>query len=185
MKTLYITNRKVWRSWLAKYHKKEDKAAVVVHKRHTGKSAPTHRELIEDAICFGWIDTTIKRLDEDRFMRRFSKRKKNSKWSDNTLMYAKQLIQEGKMTDEGMKFYKLGLQRPTHDEGIAKNPTMPLALKRALSKSKKVNNNFEKFPPSTKKIFYRSMLNAKLPQTREKRIQKIVAAAREGNKNIF
>ena len=76
---------------------------------------------MEEAICFGWIDTTIKRLDEDTYLRHFSRRNKNSKWSDNTLGYAKQLIKEKKMTPIGLEFYKEGLKKPTHDHGIPKN----------------------------------------------------------------
>ena len=106
---------------------------MVLHKKHTGKPAPTHRELIEEAICFGWIDTTIKRIDDDRFLRNFSRRSKNSKWSDNTLRYAKQLAKQGKMTAVGLDFYREGLKRPTHDHGVPKNPSMPLELKQGSS----------------------------------------------------
>ncbi|MDD4109295.1 MAG: hypothetical protein PHH93_11305, partial [Prolixibacteraceae bacterium] len=79
-----VFTKEDFHKWLRESHKKEDRVAVIVHKKHTGKSAPTHRELIEEAICYGWIDTTIKRLDEDRFIRHFSKRTKNSSWSKNT-----------------------------------------------------------------------------------------------------
>ena len=180
--TITVYAREDFRKWLRKNHKKDSKVAVVLYKRHTGKPAPTHRELMEEAICFGWIDTTIKRIDENKFTRNFSKRNKNSTWSDNTLGYAKQLAQEGKMTDEGMKFYKLGLLKPTHDHGIPKDPSMPPELKTALSKSKKAKENFDAFPPSTKKMFYRWLLRGKLPETRAKRIKSIVIGAREGRR---
>ena len=75
MKIVTTYNAKDFGKWLAKNHQKESKMAVIVHKKHTGKPFPTHRELIEEAICWGWIDTTIKRLDEDTFVRHFSRRK--------------------------------------------------------------------------------------------------------------
>src|SRR3989344_4648251 len=125
-----VYNRKDFRKWLRKYHRKETRVAVIIHKRHTGKPAPTHRELIEEAICFGWIDTTIKRLDEATFVRHFSKRNQNSRWSDNTLGYARELIKKGRIAEEGMKFYQLVAAKPTHDHGIPKNPTMPPALEK-------------------------------------------------------
>jgi uncharacterized protein YdeI (YjbR/CyaY-like superfamily) len=158
---------------------------VVVHKRHTGKPAPTHRELIDEAIAHGWIDTTIRRIDEDTFERNFSKRNHNSTWSNNTLRYAKELIKKGRMTEEGMKYYRLGRKKPTHDHGIPKNPDMPEELKDAFNKNTKAKKAFAAFPPSTKRMFYRWLLSGKLPETRKKRVKKIIASALKGNKQPF
>lgn len=183
-KTITVKNHHDFRKWLQKHHKTERKVAVIVHKRHTNTPAPTHRELIEEAICFGWIDTTIKRLDDDRYIRNFSRRTENSKWSNNTLRYARQLIKEKRMTKEGMKLYKQGLKKPTHDEGIPKNPRIPAQLKTALQKDPKAKNQFQAYPPSTKRMMYRWILRAKLPQTRQRRIAQIIAKARKGDKSI-
>ena len=139
---------------------------------------------MEEAICFGWIDTTIKRLDEDQYIRNFSKRNKNSTWSQNTLSYAKDLIKRGKMTPTGLKFYKEGLKKLPHAHGIPKNSEMPIELKKALVTDKVAKDNFESFPPSTKKMFYRWILRGKLKATRTKRIQSTVAKAKEGIKQI-
>src|SRR3990167_7680932 len=172
-----------FRKWLRKNHVRETKVAVVVHKRHTGKGAPTHRELIEEAICFGWIDTTIKRLDEDTFLRHFSRRNEKSKWSDNTLSYAARLVKEGKMSAEGMRFYEMGKAKPTHDYGIPKNPDMPAELKKALAKNAKAKNAVEAYPPSTKRALYRWILRGKQAATREKTVKKIVASALTSKKH--
>jgi len=179
-KTITAFSRDDFRNWLKSNHNKENKVSIILHKRRTGKPAPTHRELMEEAICFGWIDTIIKRLDENRYMRNFARRNKNSRWSKNTLSYAKKLIEEGKMTPYGMEFYKLGLQRPTHDHGIPKNPGIPDELKKALAKDKKARDNHSKFPPSAKRMIYRWILHAKLPETRKKRIGIAVKMARTG-----
>lgn len=106
-----IFNKKEFRDWLLKNHNKECKVELIMHKKHTKKGSPSHRELLEEAICFGWVDTTIKRLDEDRFIRTFIKRNKNSRWSENTLKYAKELIKEKRMTPSGLSFYKEGLRK--------------------------------------------------------------------------
>jgi uncharacterized protein YdeI (YjbR/CyaY-like superfamily) len=185
IKKITIYKAEEFRDWLRVHHNIETKVAVVVYKRHTGKPAPTHRELINEAICFGWIDTTIKRIDENRYMRYFSRRNKNSRWSDNTLRYARELIKEGRMTPAGHAFYDEGLKKPTHDEHIPKNPSMPVTLARALQKNKTAKKNFDAFPPSTKRMLYRWLLSAKLPQTTTKRIEKIVEAAKKGNRNVF
>ena len=98
-----ISSRKQWRNWLEKNHAKESKVSIILHKKHTGKPSITHKESMEEAICFGWIDTTLKRLDEDTYQRTFVKRNDKSKWSQNTLRYGKELIKEGLMTNAGLK----------------------------------------------------------------------------------
>ena len=185
MKTITVFERSDFRKWLMENHEKETKVSVIVYKKHTGKSAPSHRELMEEAICFGWIDTTIKRLDEERYIRNFSKRNKNSRWSDNTLRYAKELDEQGKMTPAGLKFYREGLKRPTHDAGIPKNPDMPLELKEALGRDEQAKENFEGFSASAKRMIYRWILRGKREQTRVKRIKVIVERAKIGRKDIF
>ncbi|MFC1685615.1 YdeI family protein [Nanoarchaeota archaeon] len=173
---------KDFENWLKKNHEKEKNVTIIIHKKHTGKSAPSHRQQIEMAICFGWIDTTVKRNNEDTYLRKFVKRNKNSTWSNNTIGYAKDLIKQGKMTPQGMHFYKLGLSKPTNDHGIPKNPEIPLVLKKALEKNKKAKNNFEKLTPSTKKMIYRWLLRAKLQKTINKRVNIILDSAMNGKK---
>ncbi|MFA7309766.1 MAG: YdeI/OmpD-associated family protein [Candidatus Paceibacterota bacterium] len=177
MQRITVYSAKEFRAWLRKNHKKESKLAVVVHKRHTGKPFPTHREMIEEAICFGWIDTTINRLDEDTFIRHFSRRTDKSKWSDNTLSYAKRLAAEGKMSAEGMRFYTMGKGKPTHDHGIPKNPDIPIELKKALAKNAKAKRIVEAYAPSIKRAIFRTILRGKQAATREKTVKKIIAAA--------
>jgi uncharacterized protein YdeI (YjbR/CyaY-like superfamily) len=164
---------------------KPDVYEQVKHLIDTGKESPSHRELMNEAICFGWIDTTINRLDEERYIRNFSRRNKNSRWSDNTISYGKELIKQGRMAPAGLKFYEEGLKKPTHDAGIPKNPPMPEELKKALDKNPQAKENFNSFAPSIKKMYYRGILRGKREETRTKRINSIVEAAKAGKKNLL
>jgi uncharacterized protein YdeI (YjbR/CyaY-like superfamily) len=184
-KKITVYNRADFRRWLKKNHHKEKNIAIVLYKRHTGKAAPTHRELMEEAICFGWIDTILNRLDDDRYIRNFCARNKNSRWSNNTLSYAEQLIKDGLMMPNGMKYYKLGKQKPTHDHGIPKNPRMPKDLKKTLEQNKLAKQTFDSIIPSKKKMIYRWILRGKLASTREKRISLINKEMKAGNKNFM
>ena len=69
VKQIYFPTRDAWRNWLKKNHLSKRKIAVIVYKKHTGKPSPNHKELMEEAICFGWIDTTIKRFDHEKMDR--------------------------------------------------------------------------------------------------------------------
>jgi uncharacterized protein YdeI (YjbR/CyaY-like superfamily) len=86
------------------------------------------------------------------------------------------------MSEQGIQFYKLGIKKKPLDYGIPKNPTMPENLKIALSKNNLARENFLKFSPSIKKMFYRNILFAKLPETKIKRIEKIIEKAINNDK---
>ncbi len=174
VKKFYPKTVNEWRDWLVKNHEKERNIAVIRYKKHTKKLSPSHIELMHEAICFGWIDTTVKGINNEKYLINFVKRNEKSRWSDNTLKYAKSLLEQGKMSPQGIKFYEEGRMKPTHDFGIPKNPTMPQELKKALDKYKKAKENFEKSAPSYKKTMYRWILRGKLEETRKKRINTLI-----------
>lgn len=174
-----------WRKWLEKNHLKEDRVLFIKYKKHTGKPIIYNMDAMKEAICFGWIDTTAKRVDEDRFSITYVKRNKNSKWSNNTLRYGAELIKEGKMSPFGIKMYKEGLAKKPHDYGIPANPDMPLNLKKELNKNPKAKMFFENLSPSIKKMHYRRILHAKLEETQLKRIHEIIDMCEKGIKRIF
>ena len=132
MKTFYAKDLANWRNWLEKNHLREERIMLIKYKKHTGKPTLNSLDAMKQAICFGWIDTTLKRIDEDRYAITYVKRNKNSKWSKNTLKYGKDLLKKGLMSPFGIKMYKEGLAKKPHDEGIPKNPNMPQELKLAL-----------------------------------------------------
>lgn len=179
---LKIYDKKEFRNWLDKNHDKHKKIGLILHKKHTGKSSPSHRELMDEAICYGWIDTTIKRLDENRFIRYFCRRSKNSTWSYNTLSYAKKLIEEGRMMPSGLVFYKEGLKKKPNDYGLERDSEIPRELKKALSKNKIAKKKFDSLSPSAKKVYFRGVLRAKLQETKNKRVNAVLKEILEHKK---
>lgn len=172
-KKITPTNRKDWRAWLKKNHKKEKLIWFIHHKRHTNKHFISHRESLEEAICFGWIDTIIKRIDHDTYARCFVRRTDKSRWSDNTLAYAEKMIREKKMTAVGLQRYQEGRKRPSLDLGIPKNPEPQKDLLETLKK-KNLLGQFQGYAPSYKRYFVRWIERAKRPETRKKRIVVVV-----------
>jgi uncharacterized protein YdeI (YjbR/CyaY-like superfamily) len=182
VKQVYFSTRTAWRNWLKKNYLSKRKIAVIVYKKHTGKHSPNHRELMEEAICFGWIDTTIKRLDHKKYLRYFVRRNNNGKWSKNTLRYAGDLMKKGKMSAEGIKRYKEGLARTPHDEGIPKNPRVPKYLREEIEKESVAKENFRKIPPSYKRTLLRWLLRAKFWETKKKRVRIIIQSLKKNEK---
>jgi uncharacterized protein YdeI (YjbR/CyaY-like superfamily) len=181
-KTFYAKTRKEWRAWLKKNHKKENRLGLILYKKYTGKPTLNHRVAMEEAISFGWIDTTGNKLDEERYIINFAKRNKNSKWGNTTLRLAKELKEQGKMSEQGLEAYEQGLLKPTYDFGIPDNPSMPRELRKVLVKNKAIKN-FNSFSPSYKRTLLRWLFRAKLPETRKKRIRMIVNFAKKKDKN--
>ncbi len=101
-KTLYVTNRKEWRSWLTKYADSEPEIWLIYYRKVTKKPRISHDDAVLEALCFGWIDSTAKKIDDERFAQRFSPRKKTSKLSQINLERVRQLIKEKKMTKAGL-----------------------------------------------------------------------------------
>lgn len=96
--------------WFEANHDTKIRVEAKIYKKHTGHPVPSHNEQIRVAICYGWIDTTVKRIDEDSYMRIFVKRKPSAKWSLNTLRYAAELTDQGKMKPFGTEQYQRALQ---------------------------------------------------------------------------
>lgn len=105
-KTLYVTNREQWRSWLAKNHKEEKEIWLLYYRRSSGKQRIPYNDAVEEALCFGWIDSIQKGIDEEKFAQRFSKRKPTSKLSAANKERIRRLMEQKKMTATGMQAIK-------------------------------------------------------------------------------
>lgn len=99
--TLDVCSRKEWRHWLSKHYKSKDGIWLVFHKKSSGEPTIDYDEAVEEAICFGWIDVQIRRIDDHKYMRRFTSRRRRSNWSDTNKRRALRMLREGKMTGAG------------------------------------------------------------------------------------
>ena len=100
---LSFNNREEWRAWLKENHATVQGVWLVHYKKSSGKTTLNHIEAVEEALCFGWIDSTLKKIDEERFILKYSQRKPKSVWSKINKEKAEALIKSGKMTKAGME----------------------------------------------------------------------------------
>ena len=178
-KLIYFPDRKKWRKWLGKNHAKKKDVWLLYYKAHTGKKRIPYDDAVEEAICFGWIDTTVKKIDDEKYAQRYTPRNPKSSWSETNLMRAGKMINEGKMTKTG--FEKLG---DALNQKVKKKNSMPIPkdLKSALRKKPKAFENFMKYTPSHKRHYLWWIEDAKKTETRERRIKKVVEFALENKK---
>lgn len=99
-KTLYVTNRKDWRKWLSEHYKTEKEVWLVYYKKATGKPRIEYNAAVEEALCFGWIDSTVKSLDKERTAQRFSPRRPKSKYSPANKERLRKLLKQRKVIKE-------------------------------------------------------------------------------------
>ncbi|MFH1696853.1 MAG: YdeI/OmpD-associated family protein, partial [Candidatus Diapherotrites archaeon] len=160
--------------WLRKNHAKKRELWVIYYKKHAGKRGMVYDEAVEEAICYGWIDSTVKRLDYDRTVQRFTPRNPKSGWSELNLTRARKLIKQGKITKAGMEKLGDALERECKRKI---NPETPEDLRKALGKNKKARENFENFAPCYKRHYIWHIEGAKMKETRERRIRFVVDRA--------
>lgn len=98
--TLYVSNPKEWREWLEVHYKTESEIWLVYYKKHTGKPRIAYNDAVEQALCFGWIDSTVRSLDEKRTVQRFSPRQPKSGYSQANIERLRHLVAQGKVVDE-------------------------------------------------------------------------------------
>lgn len=175
---LYAKDRVAWRAWLKKNHRKVDNIQLVLHKKNSEKKSVTYAEAVEESLCFGWIDSKPTKRDETTYLLFFSKRKAKSVWSKVNKGRIIRLIQEGRMTKEGL----LKIEEAKSDGSWEKLDAieeliMPPRLEKAFNQNKKALLNFTKFPPSVRKGIYQWIISAKTEITIAKRVHETVEKA--------
>ncbi len=174
--------RALWRGWLAKNHETKKEIWVLYCKKHTGKTSMVISEGAEEALCYGWIDTALERIDEDCFILRYTPRRKKSIGPDVNKDRVKKNIKEEKMTKARLKAVKgagLGSREIKPSEPEIK---IPADFKRALEVNEKAKEKFKAMPASNKKVYIWWITSAKHEEARARRIEQSVKAAMEGSK---
>src|SRR5579863_2221982 len=101
-RTLYVSNRDEWRAWLADHYESEVEIWLVYYKKHSGTPRIPYDHAVEEALCFGWIDSIVKRIDGAKYAQRFTPRRDCTKWSALNVRRVRKLIKKGRMTRAGM-----------------------------------------------------------------------------------
>lgn len=177
-----VTSRAQWRSWLKKHHARTEGVWLITYKIHVPDKHVGYAASVEEALCFGWIDSLPRKLDEHRRMLYFCPRKPNSVWSKLNKERIVKLIARKRMTTAGMKKIEVAKANGSWTSiDAAEAMEMPKDLMRALRRDRKALKHYEAFPPGARKQIIGWVLDAKTTTTRERRIAASVELA---GKNI-
>jgi uncharacterized protein YdeI (YjbR/CyaY-like superfamily) len=181
--TYYPKSQQEWRNWLEKNHQKEQSIWLVYFKASTKVASLSWNDAVDEALCFGWIDSTKKTIDQERYMQYFSKRKPKSNWSKINKEKVEKLTQSNQMTQAGFDSITIAKQNGSWsslDEVEAL--IMPDDLTTELAKHKGAFEYFDSLSISAKKILLYWVISAKRADTKQKRIQEIAENASLGLK---
>jgi len=170
-------NRAQWRAWLEKHHASESGIWLVYFKKHTGKPTVVYEEAVQEALCFGWIDSLVKRIDDRRYKQKYTPRRAKSTWSPANKKRVALLVDGGLMTPAGQAKIEAAKRDGSWNslDELYRDDTVPEELHAALAENDTARRNFEKLAPSHLRQYLAWLQSAKRPATREKRIGEIVA----------
>jgi uncharacterized protein YdeI (YjbR/CyaY-like superfamily) len=168
--------RQQWRQWLVDNHSLEKGLWLLFHKKHTGRPGLAYEDAVEEALCFGWIDGILKRIDGDKHMVRFCPRRKNSIWSERNKERVRRMVREGRMTEVGLAKVAAAKAGGEWDKAAVREDTtiVPAELMDALAKHEKARLNFASLAPSYRRQFIYWIAIAKREETRRKRIDETI-----------
>ena len=163
-----------WRTWLTEHHDSESEIWLVFHKQHTGVASIDYKDALDEALCFGWIDSLVKRLDDKRFARKFTPRREDSRWSDvNRKRYA-ELQASGRLKPPGLE------RPPTERTSAAPHPRLelpkklPSYIEAALEKRPAALRYFESLTPARRRPYIAWIESAKREETKLRRLKEVI-----------
>jgi len=168
-------SRKAWRTWLQKHHTSSSGIWLVYAKKHTGIPTLSYDESVEEALCFGWIDSLRHPVDDKLWRMVFTPRKPKSAWSGPNRLRVAAMIKAGQMTEAGMKMVTLAKKTGTWDalQHVEQLQT-PADLQKAINANPTAKKHWPTYAPGLKKIFFYRLNSAKREETRTRRITAIV-----------
>lgn len=182
IKTLDVRARAQWHAWLEKHHASVAEIWLVFHKRHTENPSLEYEAAIEEALCFGWVDSLVRRLDAGRYARKFTPRKPDSRWSDvNRRRYAA-LEKRGLLTEAGRANPPAGKRAYTLRQRRPLDAAVPRYIERAFKVNGAAWRFFETLAPSYRRAYVGWIDAAKREETKERRLREAVARLAKGEK---
>ena len=184
IRQLYVADREQWRDWLSENHSKEAGIWLVFYKKETSKPTIAYEAAVEEALCFGWIDSIIKKIDAEKYARKFTPRSDKSKWSQLNKKRANKMIKKGRMTEVGLAKIKSAKKKELWDKDDRPRISLdiPPEFAKALARNKKAKENFDKLAPSYRKHYIGWITVAKRPETKKRRIEESIALLEKGQK---
>jgi len=174
MKTLVAKTLDEWRTWLDKHHASEPEVWLVFYKKNSDVASIKYADALDEALCFGWVDSLVKRLDDRRYAIKFTPRRPDSRWSTKNRERYESLKANGRLRPAGIK-------RPPTDRGYGPRPArvplpskLPAYIQTALNKHPAALRHFEALPPAERRRYFAWIESAKKEETKARRLNEAI-----------
>ena len=186
--TFIARNGAEWRAWLLDHHASEQEVWLVYFKASSGQTGIDYETSVEEALCYGWIDSIIQKIDDEKYARKFNPRRPGSFWSATNKRRMEKLISEGRMTPIGLGKYDPQAQESSSEVGQkikrAEIP-IPAEIKQAVEANQRAWENFQRLTPSYQRQYISWVLSAKRVETQQKRLAEVITLLEQGKKLGF
>lgn len=185
METIEVQNREEWRAWLSANQDRIEEIWLVFFKEGSGKRSVDYESSVEEALCFGWVDSIIKKIDETSYARKFTPRKPESRWSPTNIARVEKMLREGRMSERGLALVESAKRSGAWDNPTSKpvfDLSMPPEFEAALAENPAARAAYESLPWSHKKEYLMWIITAKRDETRARRIDESIRLLSENKK---
>lgn len=180
---VYAPDRASWRAWLARHHETARGVWLVYYKLGSGKARLAYADAVEEALCFGWIDSRPNKIDDARYMQLFTPRKARSGWSRINKERIERLLTAGLIAPAGLAKIEAAQADASWEHlDSAEAFEMPEDLRAALVANSDAQRHFDAFPPTVRKGLLYWVTQAKRPETRTRRIEEVIREAEAGRR---
>lgn len=183
---LEFSDRAAWHDWLILHRSIHKGLWMLYYRKHTKKGGIAYSDALDEALCFGWIDSLIRKIDADTYARLFTPRRNTARWSVKNIERARLLLESGRMTESGMaamdQKIKEELKRNTEPSEKKRDPEMPDVLRAALDKEPLALLHFNRMAPSFRRNYILWISQAKRTETIERRMEEAIALLKENKR---
>lgn len=178
---LRVPTRLGWRAWLEREHESASRVWLVFYKKSSGKAWLGYDEAVEESLCFGWVDSLVRRIDDETYAQLFTPRKDGGRWSKSNLARMRKLIEQGRMTPAGLARLHVPLDaEPPAEVELSNRAEFSPPLLKMLRANRSASRHFDALSPSRQAMFVKWVMNAKLPETRERRMNEAIGRLEKG-----
>ena len=178
--TLYVTNREAWRAWLAAHHADTPEIWVIFYKKGTGEPSLPYEDAVEEAVCYGWVDSLIQRIDNARYARKFTPRRAGSNWSASNRLRLRKMQEAGKMAEAGLAVIDFD-ETEDPDAGRPRGePVAPDWIRQTMVENSPAWDIFERLGPSQQRQYLGWITSAKREATQQRRLAEAIELLKKG-----
>jgi uncharacterized protein YdeI (YjbR/CyaY-like superfamily) len=174
MKTLLVQTIEQWRDWLDQHHASESEVWLIFYKRHTGIASVAYKEALDEALCVGWVDSLVRRMDDRRYALKFTPRRADSRWSTANRMRYAELKASGRLKPAGIKRPPTNRRYGPRTQRLALPSKLPQYIQAALKKHPAALRHFEALAASQRRRYFAWIESAKREETKRRRLKEAI-----------